>query len=152
MIVYMQCPTTGDMRGCQVREIVCEEYRVNDYRWPGITINNSVCEALGLPRPHSVRSCQGFVCNFGVWVPDRSQVIGAYRAGGSIFNAMCMLPPLVLKARHLSGSAFCKHDIGMPEQALGWLPLGLGLVVEDEPSELSCLCAIIRLWNSLSSY
>ena len=26
----------------------------------------------------------------------------------------------------------------MPEQALGWLPLGLGLVMEDEPSELSC--------------
>ena len=23
--------------------------------------------------------------------------------------------------------------IGVPEQALGWLPLGLGLVVEDEP-------------------
>ena len=37
-----------------------------------------------------------------------------------------------------------KHDIGMPdlEQALGWLPLGLGLVVEDEPSEHSCIkCA-----------
>ena len=31
------------------------------------------------------------------------------------------------------------HDIlGMSEQALGWLPLGLGLVMEDEPSELSC--------------
>ena len=28
-----------------------------------------------------------------------------------------------------------KH-IDMPEQALGWLPLGLGLVVDDEPSEL----------------
>ena len=25
----------------------------------------------------------------------------------------------------------------MSEQALGWFPLGLGLVVEDEPSELS---------------
>ena len=31
----------------------------------------------------------------------------------------------------------------MPEQALGWLPLGLGLVVEDEPSELSCVCACV---------
>ena len=29
----------------------------------------------------------------------------------------------------------------MPEQALGWLPLGLVLVMEDEPSELSCTCA-----------
>ena len=28
-----------------------------------------------------------------------------------------------------------KHDIGVPGQALAWLPLGL--VVEDEPSELS---------------
>ena len=26
----------------------------------------------------------------------------------------------------------------MPEQALGWLPLDLGLAVEDEPSERSC--------------
>ena len=29
--------------------------------------------------------------------------------------------------------------VGVPEQALGWFPLGLGLVIEDEPSELSCL-------------
>ena len=27
-----------------------------------------------------------------------------------------------------------KHDTGMPEQALGWLPLGLGLDMEDKPS------------------
>ena len=26
--------------------------------------------------------------------------------------------------------------IGVPVQALGWFPLGLGLVVEDEPSEI----------------
>ena len=26
----------------------------------------------------------------------------------------------------------------MPEQALGWLPLGLGLVVEDKLTALSC--------------
>ena len=29
----------------------------------------------------------------------------------------------------------CVHvQIGAPERALGWFPLGLGLVVEDEPS------------------
>ena len=28
--------------------------------------------------------------------------------------------------------------IGVPERALGWFPLGLGLIVEDEPSGLSC--------------
>ena len=38
------------------------------------------------------------------------------------------LPPLVLKARHLGGSAFCWDGF----------PLGLGLVVEDKPTELSC--------------
>ena len=48
------------------------------------------------------------------------------------------LPPLVLKARHLSGSAFYLIDIGLPEQAVGGFPLGLELVVEDRPSELSC--------------
>ena len=43
-------------------------------------------------------------------------------------NELFNLPSLVLKARHLSGSAFCKSMyIGVPEQALGWLPLGLGL-------------------------
>ena len=31
------------------------------------------------------------------------------------------------------------EKIDMPEQALGWFPLGLGLVMEDEPSELSCI-------------
>ena len=47
------------------------------------------------------------------------------------------LPLLVLKARHLSGSAFCWIDIGLSEQAVGGFPLGLGLVVEDRPTELS---------------
>ena len=50
------------------------------------------------------------------------------------------LPPLVLKARHLSGSAFC-WVIGLPEQAMRWMvgcPLDLGLVVEDKPTEFSC--------------
>ena len=44
---------------------------------------------------------------------------------------------LVLKARHLSGSitAFC---IDVPEQVLGWFPLDLGWVIEDESSELPC--------------
>ena len=41
---------------------------------------------------------------------------------------------IVLKARHLSGSAFCWIDIGfvgLPEQAVGRFILGLGLVVGD---------------------
>ena len=29
--------------------------------------------------------------------------------------------------------------IGLPEQAVGGFPLGLGLVVEDGPTELSCI-------------
>ena len=50
------------------------------------------------------------------------------------------LPPLVLKARHLSGSTFCWIDIGLLEQVAEGFPLhvGLGLVVEDRPTELSC--------------
>ena len=43
------------------------------------------------------------------------------------------LPPLVLKARHL----LLKLDL--PEQALGWFPLRFGLVVEDKPTEFSCM-------------
>ena len=43
-----------------------------------------------------------------------------------------MLPPLVLKAGHLGGSAFCNfYRLGVPEQALGRIPLGFGIVVED---------------------
>ena len=55
-------------------------------------------------------------------------------------SEMSVHAPLVLKARHLhvSGSAFCLIDIGLPEQAVGGFPLGSGLVVEDRPSELSC--------------
>ena len=37
------------------------------------------------------------------------------------------------------------HKIGVPEQTLGWFTLGLGLVVEDEPSELSCRQYIITV-------
>ena len=51
------------------------------------------------------------------------------------------LPPLVLKARHLSDSAFCTRffRLEVPEQALGGIPLGLGLVVEDKPTDFSCI-------------
>ena len=42
------------------------------------------------------------------------------------------IPVLVLKARHLSGSAFhtgfCRLEV--PQQALDGIPLGLGLVVK----------------------
>ena len=49
-----------------------------------------------------------------------------------------MLPTLVLKARHLGGFAFCNfYRLGVPEQALGGIPLGFGIIVEDKPSELS---------------
>ena len=38
------------------------------------------------------------------------------------------LPPLaILKVRHLSGSAFCWVDIGLPEQAVGWFPPRFGI-------------------------
>ena len=44
---------------------------------------------------------------------------------------------LVLKARHLSGSAFCNfYRLRVPEQALGGIPLGFGIVIEDKPSQL----------------
>ena len=35
------------------------------------------------------------------------------------------LSNLVLQARHLSGSAFCWIDMGLPEQAVEGFPLGL---------------------------
>ena len=46
------------------------------------------------------------------------------------------LPPLVLKARHLCGSAFCLNYVCL-EQAVGWFPLRFGLVVEDKPTKFS---------------
>ena len=51
------------------------------------------------------------------------------------------LPLLVLKARHLSGSAFCAgfSRLKVPEQALGGIPPGLGLVVKINLSEYSCI-------------
>ena len=50
------------------------------------------------------------------------------------------LPTLVLKARHFGGSAFCNfYRLGVPEQALGGISLGFGIVVEDKLFELSCI-------------
>ena len=45
------------------------------------------------------------------------------------------LPLVVLKARHLSNSAFCNgfSRLEVPEQALDGIPLGLGLVVKISP-------------------
>ena len=37
------------------------------------------------------------------------------------------LSPLVLKARHLSGSVFCWIDIGLPEKAVVWFPRRFGI-------------------------
>ena len=43
------------------------------------------------------------------------------------------LPSLVFKARHLSGSAFCNvYRLGVSEQAVGGIPQGFGMVVEDK--------------------
>ena len=47
-----------------------------------------------------------------------------------IFFCIGIYHPLVLKARHLSGSGFCWVDIGLPEQAVGWFAPDLVLVVE----------------------
>ena len=81
-----QCPTAfGPMRGCQTRNIDCEEFLPNDYGWPGTIVNDSACEELGIRRPHSVRSCQGFICEFGAWVVGRSEV------------SVCMTPDVILE-------------------------------------------------------
>ena len=37
--------------------------------------------------------------------------------------------------------------LGVPEQALGWLLLGLRLVVEDKPSELSCRYSYMVIYD-----
>ena len=34
------------------------------------------------------------------------------------------------------------YRLEVPEQALGGIPLGFGIVVEDKPSELSCTCTV----------
>ena len=61
------------------------------------------------------------------------------RESSSRTKELFNLPSLVLKARHLGGSAFCNfYRLEVSEQALGGIPLGFGIVVEDKPSELSC--------------
>ena len=65
-------------------------------------------------------------------LPVSMSHLGGYRESShgtkELFNLS--IPPLVLKTRHLSGSAFCLIDIGLPVQAVGGFPLGSGLVVE----------------------
>ena len=46
------------------------------------------------------------------------------------------LPLLVLKARHLSGSAFCTGFSRL--EVPGWDTPRLGIGCEDKPSEFSC--------------
>jgi hypothetical protein len=36
--------------------------------------------------------------------------------------------------------------LGLPEKAMEWLPLSLGLVAEDKPTEFSCTCTCT--WNT----
>ena len=56
------------------------------------------------------------------------------------------LPLLVLKARHLSGSALCTgfSRLVVPEQALDGIPLGLGSVVKiNLPNFRVCVCVCV---------
>ena len=51
-------------------------------------------------------------------------------------------PPFPKNNVHFSKCAYAlshvlPFDIGLPEQAVGWFPLGLELVVEDGPTEIS---------------
>ena len=39
----------------------------------------------------------------------------------------------------------------MSEQALGWFPLGLGLIVEDEPSHVHVYCVLYCSESSVDS-
>ena len=60
------------------------------------------------------------------------------------------VPPPVLKARHPVKWLCLLLGLGLPEQAMGWLPLGLvvlGLVVKDKPTEFSCSWSVyVMLW------
>ena len=41
-----------------------------------------------------------------------------------------MVPSIFLKARHHGGSAFCNFRLtGVPEQALGGIPVGFGIEI-----------------------
>ena len=57
------------------------------------------------------------------------------------------LPPLVLKARAPNdGSAFCIgfSRLEVPEQTLGGIPLGLGMVMKINFFEFSCLKGLAK--------
>ena len=62
---------------------------------------------------------------------------------------------LVLKARHLPAylptCLLQKHNIGVPEEVLGWLPLGLGLVMEAEMNLLSFHVPNASKWAAAGS-
>ena len=66
--------------------------------------------------------------------------LGGYRESSHGMKELLNLPPLVLKARHLSGSAFRWDQACLSRQWDG-NPLGLELVAEDKPSEFSCMHA-----------
>ena len=45
------------------------------------------------------------------------------------------------------------YRLGVAEQALGGIPLGFGIVVEDKPSELSCIIMLnVCVWLVGPSY
>ena len=59
-----------------------------------------------------------------------------------LFNLPGYIPPLVLKARAPNdGSAFCIgfSRLEVPEQTLGGIPLGLGMVMKINFFEFSCM-------------
>ena len=46
----------------------------------------------------------------------------------------------------VSEAVHIRCHIGVCEQAVGWLPLGLGLVVEDTPTELPLYIAVLYVY------
>ena len=62
-------------------------------------------------------------------------------ASGVVYN----LPPLVLsRLGTLVALPFALFiGLGVPEQALGGIPLHFGIVMEDKPSELSCNFVVV---------
>ena len=76
----------------------------------------------------------------GIPVSMRATWVGRESSHGrkELFN----LPPLVLKARAPNdGSAFCIgfSRLEVPEQTLGGIPLGLGMVMKINFFEFSCM-------------